>query len=159
MDTVPFLHGNSIENIVTWLRYSLTREAIRCYAMASDLTAGFRGNRYARNTRGTAENGVFYWARPEAIKRAWTRVAVMKSEKLVAEVGESSGTEKKGERPSLKAATKQRLVKTENTLCVLQLKWSLECVTVIVCPVIPVTNPNLVHSLIYRVTIFSVWRI
>jgi hypothetical protein len=43
----------------------------------------------------------------------------VRSEKLVAEVGDSSGTQWKGKRPPLEAATKQRLVKTEKTLCAL----------------------------------------
>lgn len=47
------------------------------------------------------------------------RAAAMTSEKLVAEAEDSSGTQRKGERPPLQAATKQQLVKTEKTLCVL----------------------------------------
>jgi hypothetical protein len=43
-------------------------------------------------------------------------VAVVRSEKLVAENGDSSGTHRKG---NVGAATKQRLVKTEKTSCVL----------------------------------------
>jgi hypothetical protein len=46
-------------------------------------------------------------------------VAVMKSEKLVAEAGDSFGDPEEEERPPLKAATKQRLVKTEKSFCVL----------------------------------------
>jgi hypothetical protein len=45
--------------------------------------------------------------------------SVVRSEKLVAEAEDSSGTQRKGERPLLEAATKQQLVKTEKTLCVL----------------------------------------
>jgi hypothetical protein len=44
------------------------------------------------------------------------RVAVVRSEKLVAEAGESS----EGEPPPLEADTKQRLVKTEKALCVMK---------------------------------------
>jgi hypothetical protein len=41
------------------------------------------------------------------------------NEKLVAEAGDNSGTQRKGELSLLEAATKQRLVKTEKTLSVL----------------------------------------
>jgi hypothetical protein len=43
----------------------------------------------------------------------------VRREKLVAEVGDSTETKRKGERQPLEAATKQRLLKTEKTLCVL----------------------------------------
>jgi hypothetical protein len=43
----------------------------------------------------------------------------VRSEKLVAEAGGNAGTQRKGERLPLEAVTKQRLVKTEKTLCVL----------------------------------------
>jgi hypothetical protein len=42
--------------------------------------------------------------------------------------GEFGNTEE-GERTPLETATKQRLVNTENTSCVLQLQLFLECVT------------------------------
>jgi hypothetical protein len=63
------------------------------------------------------------------------------------------GNPEEEERPPLEAATKQRLGKTEKTLCVLWLQWYLECVTQRdcrsyfqsrVCPINPVTNSNLV---------------
>jgi hypothetical protein len=41
----------------------------------------------------------------------------VRREKLLAEAGDSSGTQKRGKRPPLEAATKQRLVKTEKSLC------------------------------------------
>jgi hypothetical protein len=44
------------------------------------------------------------------------RVAVVRIEKLVPEFGESSGIQRKEERPPLEDATKQQLVKTEKTL-------------------------------------------
>jgi hypothetical protein len=47
------------------------------------------------------------------------RVAVVRSEKLVAEDWDSSGTQEEGKRPPLETATKERLVKTEKNLCVL----------------------------------------
>jgi hypothetical protein len=47
------------------------------------------------------------------------RVAVVRSEKLIAEAGDSSGTQRKVECPSLEAATKQWLVRTEKTSCML----------------------------------------
>jgi hypothetical protein len=53
----------------------------------------------------------------------------VRSETLVAEAGDSFENPEEGERPPLEAATKQRLVKTEKTLCVLQLQGSLEYVT------------------------------
>jgi hypothetical protein len=56
----------------------------------------------------------------------------LRSEKLIREAGDSSRTQR--ERPPFEAATKQRLVKTEKTLCVLTLRS--------VCPVSPATNPN-----------------
>jgi hypothetical protein len=40
----------------------------------------------------------------------------VRSEKLVAEARDSSGTLRNGERPPLEVATEQRLVKIENTL-------------------------------------------
>jgi hypothetical protein len=40
----------------------------------------------------------------------------VRSEKLLAEVGELSGSPEEVERPPLEATTKQRLVKTEKTL-------------------------------------------
>jgi hypothetical protein len=43
----------------------------------------------------------------------------VRSEKLVAEARDSSGTQRRGERPLLKTATKQRLSKAEKTLYVL----------------------------------------
>jgi hypothetical protein len=55
------------------------------------------------------------------------RVAVARSQKLLAEAGENSVTQSKGERPPLEAATKQRLVKSEKSLWVLYL--SLEYIT------------------------------
>jgi hypothetical protein len=56
--------------IVTW-SYSLTREAIRCYAAAGkqQVTSGFRGNKYAHNKRRTAGNSVPYWILPKSIQR------------------------------------------------------------------------------------------
>jgi hypothetical protein len=39
------------------------------------------------------------------------------------------GNPEEEERPPLESDTEQRLVKTEKTLCVLQLQWSTECVT------------------------------
>jgi hypothetical protein len=45
------------------------------------------------------------------------RVAVVGSEKMVAEAGVQFGNPEEGERPPLEADTKQRLVKTEKTLC------------------------------------------
>jgi hypothetical protein len=48
------------------------------------------------------------------------RVVVVRSEKLVDETGQGQfGNPEEGERPPLKAATKQRLMKTEKILCVL----------------------------------------
>jgi hypothetical protein len=47
------------------------------------------------------------------------RVAVVRSEKLVAEARGQFGNPEEGKRPPFEAATKQRLVKTEKTLCVL----------------------------------------
>jgi hypothetical protein len=48
------------------------------------------------------------------------RVASVRSEKLVAEAGDSSGTQRKGDGPLVEVATKQRIVKkTEKTLFVL----------------------------------------
>jgi hypothetical protein len=44
------------------------------------------------------------------------RVAVMKSEKMLAEAGGGFGDTKEEERPPLKVTTKQRLVKTEKSL-------------------------------------------
>jgi hypothetical protein len=46
-------------------------------------------------------------------------VALVRSDKLVAEAGDSSETQRKGKRPMLEAAAKKRPVKTEKTLCVL----------------------------------------
>jgi hypothetical protein len=43
----------------------------------------------------------------------------VRSEKVVAEAGGRSGTQSKEDVRRCKAATKQRLVKTEKTLCVL----------------------------------------
>jgi hypothetical protein len=43
--------------------------------------------------------------------------AVVKSEKLVAEAVGKFGNSEEAERPPLEAATKQRLVKTEKTMC------------------------------------------
>jgi hypothetical protein len=45
--------------------------------------------------------------------------SVARSEKLVAEARDSSGTKRKGEHAPLEAITKQRLVKTETILCLL----------------------------------------
>jgi hypothetical protein len=45
--------------------------------------------------------------------------SVKRSEKLVAEAGDSSGTQRKGKRLPLEATTKQQLLKTEKTSCVL----------------------------------------
>jgi hypothetical protein len=56
-----------------------------------------------------------------------TRVALVRSEKLVAEEGGSSGTQRKGNVRSWKPLASNELVKTEKTLNVLYL--SLECVT------------------------------
>jgi hypothetical protein len=39
------------------------------------------------------------------------------------------GNTEEGERPPLEPATKQKLMKTEKTLCVLYLHWSFEFVT------------------------------
>jgi hypothetical protein len=47
------------------------------------------------------------------------RVAVVRSEKLVAEARDSSETQRNGECPPLEIATKQELVKTKKTLYVL----------------------------------------
>jgi hypothetical protein len=41
----------------------------------------------------------------------------VRREKLVAETGDSSGSERLGERLPLEAATKQRLIKTEKFMC------------------------------------------
>jgi hypothetical protein len=43
----------------------------------------------------------------------------VRSEKIVAEAEKLFENPQEGERPPLEAATKQRLVKTEKTLCVL----------------------------------------
>jgi hypothetical protein len=50
------------------------------------------------------------------------RVTVVSSEQLVAEAGDNSGTRRKEEHPPLEAATKQGVMKTKKTLCVL---WSV----------------------------------
>jgi hypothetical protein len=42
----------------------------------------------------------------------------VRRENLVAEAGDSFGNLEEGERPPLEAATRQRLVKTEETICV-----------------------------------------
>jgi hypothetical protein len=47
------------------------------------------------------------------------RVAAVRSEKLVAEARDSSGSQRKGEHPPLEDATKPQLVKTEKASCVL----------------------------------------
>jgi hypothetical protein len=43
----------------------------------------------------------------------------VRREKLVAETGDSTETQEKGERQPLEATTEQQLMKTEKTLCVL----------------------------------------
>jgi hypothetical protein len=48
--------------------------------------------------------------------------AVVRSEKLVAEARNGLGNPEKGEHLPLEATTRQRLVKTEKTFCVLLLK-------------------------------------
>jgi hypothetical protein len=45
------------------------------------------------------------------------KVVVVRSVELVAEAWDSSGTQRKGDRPPLAAAAKQRLIKTENFMC------------------------------------------
>jgi hypothetical protein len=50
------------------------------------------------------------------------RDTVVRSEKLVAEAGESSGIQRKREQPPSEAALKQRLVKIAKNLCVLWLQ-------------------------------------
>jgi hypothetical protein len=45
------------------------------------------------------------------------RVAVVRSEKLVSEAGDSSGTKRKGEHPPSEAITKQQPAKTEKCSC------------------------------------------
>jgi hypothetical protein len=62
-----------------------------------------------------------------------TWVAVVRSEKLIAKARGQFKNPDEGESPQLEAATKQRLMKTEKTLCVLQLQFSLECVNLWDC--------------------------
>jgi hypothetical protein len=49
------------------------------------------------------------------------RIAVVRSEMLAADIGDSLGNQNEGERPQLQALTKQRLLRAEKTLRVLQL--------------------------------------
>jgi hypothetical protein len=61
----------------------------------------------------------------------WFIVESVESCSCVLEAG--SWDREQFENPPLEAATKQRLVKTSKTLCVLYLQWCLECVTQCEC--------------------------